>query len=214
MDQLRKTHNAAKRSLIRRVLFPEAQVLDVGCGRGGDLHKWKGARLTGIDPDYTAILEAKRRCRECNYDTWAQFLVGDIRDAPIQEYDIICYNFSLQYIFETEQLMRETFGAIVKRLKVGGVLIGIVPDASKLQQLSTKWSDILGNTIERVGSKVVVRLTDGPYYADGPIAEPSCRREDLINHLPLKLESWTDMLPKQSGLISDIYSKFIFRRIV
>ena len=37
MEELRKTHNEAKRSLIEAVTREGNSVLDVGCGFGGDL---------------------------------------------------------------------------------------------------------------------------------------------------------------------------------
>jgi len=80
----------------------------------------------------------------------------------------------------------------------------------------------LGNTIERgyystinhqFGNMAIVRLADGPYYANGPVPEPLCYKQFLFQVEGLELESWEKMVPEHTGLISDIYSKFIFRRI-
>ncbi len=48
MEEVRRHHNNLKRDLIKRVTVKNSQVLDVGCGMGGDLKKWKavGGRKT------------------------------------------------------------------------------------------------------------------------------------------------------------------------
>jgi len=218
MDRMRKMHNEAKRVHIQKNVPVGSLVLDVGCGRGGDLHKWKKCTVIGIDPDEESIKEATKRAHECGY-TWASFMHGDIHDAPQILYDVICYNFSLQYIFKSEELFESTMKNIVSRLRIGGILIGVVPDASRIP---IKYIDSLGNTIERgyyssnnqqFGNMAIVRLADGPYYANGPVPEPLCYKQFLFQVEGLELESWEKMVPEHTGLISDIYSKFIFRRV-
>lgn len=39
MEEIRKNHNNAKRELIQSVTQEGNQILDVGCGFGGDLQK-------------------------------------------------------------------------------------------------------------------------------------------------------------------------------
>jgi SAM-dependent methyltransferase len=223
MDNLRKVHNDAKRKLIQRNVPRGSLVLDVGCGRGGDLHKWKDCRVWGMDPDVASIEEAKKRAKECGYD-WATFAVGDVHFAPRMLFDVICYNFSLQYVFKSADILKSSLRQIAERIRIGGVFIGIVPDAKKIINLPTDWSDALGNTIKRgphsnkciqVGNMILVNLADGPYYANGPIPEPLCYKEFLIEEASewFELESWTNMVRDRTGLITDIYSKFIFRRV-
>jgi len=221
---MRKLHNDAKRRLIQSQVLKGSVVLDVGCGRGGDLHKWKDCIVYGVDPDPDSIIEANKRAIECGYDSWAKFSVGDIHSAPILPFDVVCYNFSLQYIFKSTEFLKSSISEIAKRLRIGGKLIGVVPDATYITRLPTKWSDSMGNTIERgpysslhqqVGNMILVKVTDGPYYAGGCIPEPLCYKEILIQELSemFELESWSKMVPEKTGLITDIYSKFIFRRV-
>jgi SAM-dependent methyltransferase len=177
-----------------------------------------------VDPDPDSIIEANKRAIECGYDSWAKFSVGDIHSAPILPFDVVCYNFSLQYIFKSTEFLKSSISEIAKRLRIGGKLIGVVPDATYITRLPTKWSDSMGNTIERgpysslhqqVGNMILVKVTDGPYYAGGCIPEPLCYKEILIQELSemFELESWSKMVPEKTGLITDIYSKFIFRRV-
>lgn len=231
MEQLRKTHNGAKREFIKSVVYPKDRVLDVGCGRGGDLLKWKSAKvlLTAVDPDQESIIEAQSRLEGMrakdgvsSTSAWSISL-GDICSAPPGPYDVICYNFSLQYIFANQQLLSSSLDAIRERLDVGGLLIGTIPDSDNIMQLPLKWVDSLDNSIERgpsigkglVGEMILVKLSDGPYYKYGAIPEPLAHKQILIEelaHRNFTLIQWTPMLPNKTGLISDIYSQFIFRK--
>jgi len=60
MEEIRKNHNNAKRDLIQSVTRDGDQILDVGCGFGGDLQKWHkcGANMSMCDPESEALIEA------------------------------------------------------------------------------------------------------------------------------------------------------------
>jgi hypothetical protein len=65
------------------------------------------------------------------------------------------------------------------------------------------------------GQRLLVRLTDGPFYADGARDEPLLDGEmlkDELKNLDFDLLFWGPMLAEPNGLISDLYSKFVFRR--
>jgi len=214
MDALRRLHNNAKRRLIYEWVTPGTKVLDCGCGRGGDWHKWKlvGAHVFAIDPDEEALLEAEQRAHDINLGVW--FLgKGDIRQAAFAgPYDVVCYNFSIQYIIGPH--FQDSIKAIKCSLQTGGHLIGIAPDANRIR--TTKSPDIHGNTFEIVDEdKLKVHLVDGPFYADGPKIEPLLNPDVLIEALKpeFKLVYWKPMLEKKSGFISDIYSQFSFVRV-
>ena len=138
MDELRKTHNLAKRHLIQKWVPSFSSVLDCGCGRGGDLAKWNVARaqLYMIDPDEESLQEAQNRAHEMQIGAW--FLgKGDIRDAVkiAGPWDVVCYNFSLHYIFENEKTFETSIDAIARAVKPGGRLIGIIPDQDRIELL-------------------------------------------------------------------------------
>jgi ubiquinone/menaquinone biosynthesis C-methylase UbiE len=92
MEQLRKRHNQAKRDLIKQWVHNDAYVLDCGCGRGGDWHKWKvvRARVAAIDPDEKSLQEAEERAFDIGLGVW--FLgAGDIRQAACAgPFDVVC----------------------------------------------------------------------------------------------------------------------------
>jgi SAM-dependent methyltransferase len=63
---LQKFHNWVKSDLIASCNV-DASLLDLGCGRGGDLFKWKASRLrhvTGLDVSKDSLSEALRRYSE------------------------------------------------------------------------------------------------------------------------------------------------------
>jgi SAM-dependent methyltransferase len=217
---IRKLHNSAKKMLIDRHVRRGDTVLDCGCGRGGDWHKWKhvGAVVTGVDPDATSLLEASSRAMSINLEVLVT--VGDVRDVINGPFDVVCYNFALHYIFESHALTLASAEAIARAVKPGGKLIGIAPEAARIiAYLGPETSfreDSLGNTVEMLDhATLAVRVADGPFYADGPKAEPIMYKQSLVDVLApfFELREWEPMLPAPTGHISDIYARFIFVRL-
>ena len=220
MEEIRKHHNAIKRHLIQNSTRQGMKILDVGCGCGGDLQKWKysvPSILDMCDPSEESLVEAKERSK--NLKVNANFYLGTIFDCPIKQYDIICYNFSLHYIFESNKLFFNSINSIKDKLSIGGRLIGIIPDSESIL-FCTPFKDNLGNFISRssstgqgnIGEKIFVFLSDTPYYKDGPKAEPIAYRDLLVTNLEklgIHLESWK---PLEGSELSQMYSQFIFIR--
>jgi hypothetical protein len=130
----------------------------------------------------------------------------------------VCYNFSIHYIVDTWDL---SIKALSLSVKTGGLLLGITPDKGRAIGISDEngdFTDPLGNEfhIFQGQRRMMVRLVDGPFYADGGREEPLLDPEDLIKALTIngfELLMWEPMLPAPNGYISDLYSKFVFRKI-
>jgi len=220
MESIRKLHNNCKRDLITKWVKPNSYVLDCGCGRGGDLWKWKSAkvRLAAIDPDDESLDEAEKRSLDIGIDVC--FLGrGDIRQAAFAgPFDVVCYNFAIHYIVDAWDL---SIKALSLSIKTGGLLMGITPDKGRAIGIADEngaFTDPLGNEfhIFRGQRRMMVRLVDGPFYADGGREEPLLDPEDLIKALisnGFELLTWEPMIPAPNGYISDLYSKFVFRKI-
>lgn len=219
METIRRQNNLKKRAIIEDACKGRdgAHVLDVGCGFGGDLQKWAAhnVHVDMCEPDLSALKEAKRRAKSLNIHV--RFIHGDIRSCPQKQYDIICYNFSLHYIFESKDTFTQTIKSIRKLLKKGGILVGCIPDCEQIL-MNTPFSDDLGNKMIRsektgfgeFGEKLFVLLADTPFYANGPRPEPLAYKDLLVTHLENKgilLEKWErfDGLP-----IQQLYSSFRF----
>ena len=223
MEEIRQNHNMVKRQLIQRTTKHGDSVLDVGCGFGGDLQKWNHTRartLDMCDPNEIALIEAKSRASKLNIPTI--FYHGDILSCPSnKKYDIICYNFSLHYIFENQKLFKNSIRAIKDRLKIGGKLIGVLPDSESVI-METPFHDELGNFMIRkddtgfgnFGEKLFVMLTDTPFYNGEPKSEPIGYKDLLITELwenSVHLDTWKSL---SGSKLSKMYSQFIFVRIL
>ena len=216
MEEIRKNHNNAKRDLIQSTTLNGQHILDVGCGFGGDLQKWHkcGANINMCDPEPEALLEAKSRAK--NMHMRVNFYEGDIHACPKRKFDVVCFNFSLHYIFASRELFFSSIHEIKKRMKPGGSLIGIIPDSEKII-FKTPHLDEMGNFFKLkdhgnggFGEKLFVNLVDTPNYAEGPKSEPVAYKDLLVTHLEelgFKLQSWEGL---EGNPISELYSKFIF----
>jgi SAM-dependent methyltransferase len=216
MEEIRKNHNEAKRNLIQSVSQKGQHILDVGCGFGGDLQKWHkcGVNINMCDPEPSALEEARARAK--NMHMRVNFYEGDVCNCPKRKFDTICFNFSLHYIFASRDLFFTSIHEIRKRIKPGGLLIGIIPDSEKII-FKTPLLDDSGNFFKLkdhgnggFGEKLFVNLVDTPYYADGPKSEPVAFKDLLITHLEelgFKLQLWEGLT---GNPISELYSKFIF----
>jgi SAM-dependent methyltransferase len=216
MDVIRKNHNDAKRNLIQSVSKEGEHILDVGCGFGGDLQKWHkcGVNINMCDPEPSALEEARSRAK--NMHMRVNFYEGDIHNCPNRAFNIVCFNFSLHYIFASKGLFFSSIREIKKRVKPGGLLIGIIPDSEKII-FKTPLIDETGNFFKLkdhgnggFGEKLFVNLVDTPYYADGPKSEPVAFKDLLVTHLEelgFSLQLWEGLT---GNPISELYSKFIF----
>lgn len=210
---LRKLHNIIKRELIDSLCDCKV-ILDAGCGCGGDLPKWKsGMVVYACDPNEQSLLEARKRVRATKASV--HFFNGDISNTPIQLYDAICYNFSIQYVFASKDLFFKTIDCIYNRTRVGSKLVGVVPDSEELMLHRGEYirkSRFTGN----FGDSVEFYIKDAPYYKNGPVSEPVCYKEILTKYLydiGFQLDVWEHFVSFSTGTISDLYSKFIFTRI-
>jgi SAM-dependent methyltransferase len=189
---LRKQNNLIKRDFLNKWVRFGSRVLDVGCGQGGDIHKWRhiGVDLFGIDPSSPAIQEAIRRSHG-----YGVFNVGTIKSAPFEQFDVICYNFSIQY--QSLSDMHE----ITRRLAHGGLLIGITTDSTQLHKAQE--NGIIVNQTDN--DHISVFIHDTPYYANGPVVEPILDKTKFIQSAQqegFELLLWEPF---------SIYAKFVFR---
>lgn len=162
---LRKFNNAMK-SMMHFIAFKFAstnasdssekfRILDLGCGKGGDLPKFlrnnRVQLIAGFDIADVSIEQCKERFSDLvkahrSGSIRGEFVVADLTREDISEklnelginekFNIASSQFSLHYSFESyEQAVRYLSNAS-KNLKKGGVFIGSYPDGPKLLKLA------------------------------------------------------------------------------
>ncbi|CAG8516916.1 10177_t:CDS:2 [Diversispora eburnea] len=132
---LRNFNNWVKSVLIGKNTPEQGVVLDIGCGKGGDLLKWgkaKISKLVGLDVAEVSINDAKNRWGKIDHKFDAEFHVFDCFSKRISmiesikniEFDVVSMQFCLHYSFETEEKAKMALQNISSNLKKGGSFIG------------------------------------------------------------------------------------------
>jgi ubiquinone/menaquinone biosynthesis C-methylase UbiE len=174
---LKRFHNVIKRHLISVACpQPGCTVLDMACGRGGDVHKYinVGAQhVVGIDISSEEITEAIRRAHnavsgERSPPTF-EFFVSDLRDSttPLstttRTFDVVSCMFALHYFAETPETLRALLRVAFASLKPGGMFIGTASSGPAIERLLGGAREYLSPAlrIERVPpNKIMFTLRD------------------------------------------------------
>ncbi|OAX41308.1 guanine-N(7)-methyltransferase [Rhizopogon vinicolor AM-OR11-026] len=145
------------------------KVLDMGCGKGGDLMKWSKARireLLAVDIADVSVDQARTRwqqMRTARFD--ASFAALDCYTEPLtkaftpqqlaQPFDVVSMQFCMHYAFETAQKARCMLKNVSEWLRPGGVFLGTVPNAdqllARLDELPPDSEDLsFGNSVYKI----------------------------------------------------------------
>ncbi|XP_069425148.1 mRNA cap guanine-N(7) methyltransferase isoform X2 [Ovis canadensis] len=154
---LRNFNNWMKSVLIGEFLEKVRQrkkrnitVLDLGCGKGGDLLKWKKGRIDKLVCTDIADVsvrqcqqryeDMKNRCRDNEYIFSAEFITADcskellidkFRDQEMC-FDICSCQFVCHYSFESYEQADVMLRNACERLSPGGYFIGTTPNSFEL----------------------------------------------------------------------------------
>jgi hypothetical protein len=142
---MRYAHNRIKEELYKNYTFPGASLLELCSGKGGDLNKWKKARLSrvdGYDIDQKSVQEAVARS---NGDKNKCFRVLDLgipdansivkSNAPCNGYDVSACQFAIHYFLRSKETFDNFIKILDENLKVGGYFITTFMDKAKVKQL-------------------------------------------------------------------------------
>jgi ubiquinone/menaquinone biosynthesis C-methylase UbiE len=145
--------NALKAYLVREAVNAwraetsgRLSVLDLGCGRGGDLRKWASYRLRsffGVDGGTTCVEEARARhaglVSQGKSTVQATFHTADLTSEHLptdsRVFDIVSSMFFLQFCFSTSKTASHILDEIARVLKDNGVLCCILPDGNRVTSL-------------------------------------------------------------------------------
>lgn len=133
---LRSFHNFIKRTLLEVYSKKESTLLDLACGKGGDILKWKllGLKVDGYDINKRSIKIANKRKKGSDN---IKFHILDLSKELIkctEQYDTATCFFALHYFFQSEQTLNNFFTNVSNCLKPGGYFIGTILDGSKIKE--------------------------------------------------------------------------------
>lgn len=128
-------NNWIKASLIREYSY-KANVIEFACGKGGDLVKYKHAKILsyrGIDISTESLKQALVRYNKAHLPFEAEFYYGDMReDFALKNFDfaaeLVSCQFAIHYAFGVKQDAQNAIGNLAKFLAVGGKCIITCPD--------------------------------------------------------------------------------------
>lgn len=137
---LKNYHNDVKRQLLQKYVTGP-RLLDLACGRGGDIHKWDALHpvlqhVTGVDLSAEGVEEARRRCTP-GKGPEKLFLQRNLIletfkcDRPA---DTVTCMFALHYFFGTRQILRRFLETVSANLAPGGYFVGVVPDGARIHK--------------------------------------------------------------------------------
>jgi SAM-dependent methyltransferase len=159
---IRDFNNALKSNVIsslKRTVPSGCRVLDLCCGRGGDLFKLRElapSQVVFVDISTSALEEAQRRYERGRRDVsyTARFVVADCFSPHLmsllpdrKRFDIILCNFAVHYAFASES-MATAFFANVESLLVPatGRLMLVYPHFETLRQHACKENEVWWNS--------------------------------------------------------------------
>lgn len=123
------------------------RVLDICCGKGGDIGKWQKARVEHVvfaDIAEVSVEQCKARYDEQKRHSQrlftAEFISVDcskstLRDKykdPSINFDLVSCQFGLHYSFESYEQANRMLNNISECLKAGGYFIGTIPNAYEI----------------------------------------------------------------------------------
>lgn len=148
-NNMKKYHNYIKRKLIIDYAKNEETLIDLCCGKGGDMHKWFNAKIKkiiGYDINKEYIEEAELRYnnfKQKNNETKITYKNIDLRKHIIptedRAVDVITCNFAFHYFFKNEDTFNNFLKSVTNNLKNNGYFIGAIFDgATVLSKLNNE----------------------------------------------------------------------------
>lgn len=120
--------------------MPGERVLDVGCGRCGDIlfFSSRGAKFIGIDFSELSVVEGRRNLKDAGEDT--PLMVADALRLPFRDeaFDKVCCKEVLEHIPNYETAIEE----IARVLKVGGIAAITCPNWLSMNGLWRVFSEL------------------------------------------------------------------------
>lgn len=164
---LRTFNNWIKSCLIDKSAFKlnhqNLSVLDLCCGKGGDLHKFLRNNFkiyVGVDLCLPLLKNAIERINKMNnFKMKCIFTCKNVNEQDIFEneklnnycFDVVSCQFSMHYHFSSENNLRIFLKNVSSRLQEGGYFIGTIIDSEMLRSKMKKHKSLsFGNEIYQI----------------------------------------------------------------
>lgn len=223
--ELRNFHNDVKRGLLKSFCKPGERLLDIGCGRGGDLQKWNAVGLgsvLGVDISPQEIQEAETRRSNVQGKTRVDFRVLDVSSTalvPEEPFDVVSCMFAIQYFFDGQEAMNTFFQTVSQNLKEGGYFIGTYPDGDDISAFLGRRCIIECPSfkIQKRDTKIVFQIQDT--VTDEGVEEFLVHKQvflDVAESYGLRLVSFERFNPGRNirnpdlWVASSLFSSFVF----
>ncbi|XP_037661653.1 mRNA cap guanine-N7 methyltransferase [Choloepus didactylus] len=154
---------------VRQKKKRDITVLDLGCGKGGDLLKWKKGRINklvctdiadvSVQQCQQRYEDMRNRCRDNEYIFNAEFITADSSKELLADkfhdpqmcFDICSCQFVCHYSFESYEQADMMLRNACDRLSPGGYFIGTTPNSFELiKRLEASEAASFGNEIYTV----------------------------------------------------------------
>ena len=223
---IKRYHNSVKRKLIETFAKNVPRLLDIACGRGGDISKWNAAgvgHVTGIDISSKEVEEARSRYENFKSPTTCTFEIGSgttWRDPNPEKYDVVTCMFAIHYFFDTEKTVDDFFKTVSHHLKPEGYFIGTFPNAHRVvafQDIKNHpWVRIesLGQTSYRCTLRDTI--VDGEGSVEYLVYPEILERTANAHGLVLVNGTFNDFKPPYPPPMADastLYSSFVFQKV-
>ena len=197
---LRRFHNWIKAVAIARACKhasasgSASRVLDLACGRGGDLLKIAALGVTeyiGIDHSESALSEARTRAAALSsHDAPPAFFCGDIRCplastiAPRESFDVVMCMFGPHFAYSARNHAICFWENVRRSLRPGGTFVCIFPSRTAIEKLLNGQSCVAKAlfTVSRAGRDQVVFHVHGSTPREPePMAAPGEVCKDMLD---------------------------------
>lgn len=161
LNNMRKYHNDIKRQYINKYIVKrDSSLLDLACGKGGDLNKWISnkniAKVNGYDINEKSIIEAKRRLATMKVKRpIITFNVQNLATIPLNcedKYDYITSFFAFHYFFHSQKTLNTILKSIDSCSKKDTVLVLALFNGDKIIDVKDKNYSITKLDIDKKGN--------------------------------------------------------------
>lgn len=141
----RKYNNFVKNQILKKYAFKNNSLLDLACGKGGDLHKWISLdikKVKAYDIDLASIKEARSRYNKIKTKKGTfTFTHTDLSNTIIQpkiKFDMVTCFFAIHYFFKNEITFMYLISNIVNNIKKNGYFMMTTFSEEKLKEINYK----------------------------------------------------------------------------